>query len=113
MDAGSIATLKIKSKTYRIIRDDDFQRLLGLASSVHRLKGGLTVAIKAARVVAKHPDDPESIDMLVHSVSMLSESSILPERQGHGEFQITPEEAEEFGDDSGVVRASDIPRPTL
>lgn len=111
---GSVATLQVKSNRFRILRDDDFQRLLGLASEVHRLKRGIAIVVQAAKVVAKHPEDQDGIQLLLQSASLLSESNILPERDGHEEFQITPEEAAEYGEgDLQNIRACDIPRPTL
>jgi len=111
---GSVATLQVKSSRFRILRDDDFQRLLGLASEVHRLKRGITIVVQAAKVVAKHPEDQDGIQLLFQSASLLSESNILPERDGHESFQITPEEAAEYGEgDLDNIRASDIPRPKL
>jgi hypothetical protein len=109
---GSVATLHIKSKVFRILRDDDFQRVVGLASEVHRLKQGITFVIKAAKVVAKYPNDRESMELLFQSASMLSDSSTLPEREGHDSFQLTPQEAEEYKEDLRIP-ASEIPRPTL
>jgi hypothetical protein len=112
--AGSVATLKVKSSTFRILRDVDFQRLVGLAAEVHRLKQGITLVVKAAKVVTKHPNEPEGIEMLYHSASLLSESSLLPEREGHEAFRITPEEAKEYGGEDALdIPASEIPRPKL
>ena len=104
-----VATLNSKSATYRILRDDDFQKLLGLASEVHRIKNGITFVVKAAKIVAKHKDQ-ESIELLIQSVSMLGDSRVLPERDGHDQFQITAEEIAENADDDFDVNAA-IPRP--
>ena len=109
---GSVATLHVKSKVFRILGDSDFQRVVGLASEVHRLKQGITLVVKAARVVAKHPDR-DSMELLYRSASLLSESSILPEREGHDIFHMTPEEAEEHREEGFNIPASEIPRPTL
>ncbi len=111
--AGSVGTLHIKSKTFRILGDSDFQRMMGLASEVHRLRQGITFVIKAAKVVAKHPNSREGIELLYESASLLSESSLLPERHGHDSFQITPEEIEEYGKEDLDISTSEIPRPEL
>src|ERR1019366_6908895 len=110
---GAVATLHTKSNVFRILRDDDFQRFAGLASEVHRLKQGITLVVTAARVVAKYPTDPDSIQLLYRSASLLSESSMLPEREGHDIFHITPEEAEEHKEEGFNIPASEIPRPQL
>jgi len=109
---GSVATLRGKSGTFRILLDEDFQKLLGLASEVHRLRGGITLMVQAARVVAKHRDE-ESIKLLFQSVSMLSESRLLPERDGHEQFEITAEEKAENAEPDLDLKPSDIHRPAL
>jgi hypothetical protein len=108
---GAVATLQAKCGTFRILRDDDFQRLLGLATEVHRLKQGLTIVLTAARIVAKHPNDPDGIELLCKSASFLNESSVLPERDGHETFQITAEEAGETREED--LDLSAIRRPAL
>jgi len=110
---GSVATLQVKSRTFRILRDDDFQRVMGLASEVNRLKQGITFVVTAAKVVAKYPNDRDSIELLYRSASLLSESSILPSREGHDVFHLTPEEAEEHREAGFDIPASEIPRPKL
>jgi hypothetical protein len=113
ISAGAVATLRVKSNTFCIMRQDDFQRLLGLATEVNRLKGGLTVVLSVARVVAKYPNDPDGLQALVRSVSLLNESTLLPEREGHEGFRITPEEAKEFGKEDFDLSTLEIPRPKL
>ncbi len=109
--AGAVATLWSKAGQFRILRDEDFQRLLGLASEVHRLRSGVTIVIQAARVVAKHKDT-ESIEMLVRCVSMLGESRVLAERDGHGKFELTSEDLASSSDARDIDLDS-IPRPSL
>jgi hypothetical protein len=108
---GTVGTLSGKSGTFRILHDEDFQRLVGLAAEVHRIKNGVTFVIQAAKVVAKHKDE-ESIELLISSVRMLNESRVLPEREGHDSFVISREEAAENAEDD-IISASDIPRPEL
>jgi hypothetical protein len=107
---GTVATLASKAGLFRILRDDDFQRILGLASEVHRIRSGITFVVQAAKVVAKHKDQ-DSLELLIRSVSMLSESTLLPQRTGHGQFEITPEEAAENSDADFDVNTINIPRP--
>ena len=71
----------------------------------------MTVVLQAAKVVAKHKDE-ESVQLLVKSVSLLTESTILPEKQGHDLFEITPEEAADHTEDLDI-KGLDIPRPKL
>jgi hypothetical protein len=105
---NSVGTLSTKTGSYRILRDRDFQRLVGLAAEVHRIKAGVTFVMQAAKVVQKHKDE-DTIELLIKSVAMLGESRALPEREGHDRFEITPEEAAENAEDSDLT----IPRPAL
>ena len=111
--AGQVATLQVRSKTLRILRDDDFQELIGLASEVHRLRQGITIVVTAAKIVAKHPNDRDSIELLCRSASLLSESNLLPVRPEHDKFEISRDEAEEYADDDFVIPESGLPRPKL
>lgn len=113
MSTHSVGTLRCKSATFRILFDSDFQRLLGLATEVSRLKQGITIVMKAAKVVAKH-NDAESIELLIQTASMLNQSNLLPERDGHGEFHISREESAEFSESAGDdIETMAIPRPSL
>ena len=87
-----MAVLHVKSSTFNILHTEDFQKLIGLASEVHRLKEGITLVLTAAKIVGKYPNDPDGIEMLYKSASLLRESSILPERDGHEAFRITEDE---------------------
>ena len=91
IQAGTVATVQGKSGTFRIMRDQDFQKLIGVASEVHRIKSGLTVVIQAARIFAQHKDRATE-ELLISSISMLGSSPVLPEAHGHGELRLTDEE---------------------
>lgn len=110
--ANMVGTVQTKTGLYRILRDEDWQRILGLASDVYRMKSGITLIVKAAKVVAKHRD-AESLAVLIESVSMLSESNVLPERDGHGNFVITEEEAAQHAAAGDDMAELSIPRPKL
>ena len=104
---SQVGTLSSKTGVFRVVRDDDFQRLLGLATEVHRLRSGVRVVMRAARVVLKH-NDRESIELLVESAASLADSCIPPERKGHAPFEITEEERAENNES---LDQSAIPRP--
>lgn len=110
---GSVAVLHVKSNSFNILRSEDFQKLIGLASEVHRLKEGITLVLTAAKIVRKYPNDPDGIEMLYKSASLLRESSMLPERDGHDPFRITEDECNEHREEDDDVTASEIPRPVL
>ncbi len=65
---------------------------------------------KRRRIVAKHKDQ-ESLELLFRSVSMLGEFPVLPEREGHEQFQITEEESRDNAEDGIDVNAVNVPRP--
>lgn len=105
-----VGTLVGKGVTYRILREADFQNLLGLAADVHRLQQGLKIIIQAAKVVAKHPDD-EHVQLLLHSAALFAGSPILPTGDGHDAFELTQEEVEVQASDDFSLENAEIPRP--
>jgi hypothetical protein len=105
-----VATLRSKAGTFRIVRDEDFQRLVGLASEVFRLQNGVKCVVQAAKVFLKHPDQDHA-QLLMQSASMIVLSPELPQQSGLASFRLTPEElAEESSDDFDLATA-EIPRP--
>jgi hypothetical protein len=107
-----VGTLHGRTGTFRVLREEDFQRLLGLAAEIHRLQKGLNVVIQAAKIMAKHPDR-EHVELLIQSASMVAGSPVLPVREGHEAFQLTPEEVAEQSADDFDVKTAEIPRPSL
>jgi hypothetical protein len=105
-----VGTLVGKGVTYRILRETDFQNLLGLAADVHRVQQGLKIIIQAAKVVAKHPDD-EHVQLLLHSAALFAGFPILPTREGHDAFELTQEEVEAQASDDFNLENAEIPRP--
>lgn len=105
-----VATLRTKKGTFRVMRDDDFQHLLGIASSIHRLQKGVRVIVQTAKLAFKHPDR-EHMRLLLESASMLAESPILPEREGHDSFRLTTGETSEQSAEDLDFEITDIPRP--
>lgn len=105
---GKITTLQTKTGQYRILEERDFQKLLGLARDVERLRGGLRVLLRTARVLQKHPD-AESIDLLVETVTMLGD---LPELPTRDQFEPLQPESDEIDlDDEVILDPSQIERP--
>jgi hypothetical protein len=64
--AGQVGTLRTKGGLFRLIRDEDFQLLVGLASEAKRLQGGLTTMVHAAKVIRDHPSSPSAVELLLH-----------------------------------------------
>lgn len=107
-----VGTLRGKAGTFRILREEDFQRLLGLAAEIHRLQSGLGFVIQAAKVVAKHPDQ-EHVQLLIHSASLVAGSPVLPVREGHESFQLSPAEESQASTDDFDVSTAEVPRPSF
>lgn len=105
-----VGTLVGRGVTYRILREADFQNLLGLATDVHRLHQGLNIIIQAAKVVAKHPDQ-EHMQLLLQSAALFAGSPVLPTRDGHDAFQLTQEEVDAQASDDFNLENAEIPRP--
>lgn len=51
---------------FRLIRDEDFQTLLGLASEAKRLQGGLSAMVHAANVIREQPSSASATELLLH-----------------------------------------------
>lgn len=106
-----VATLRSKAGTFRILRDSDFQRLVGLASEICRLQQGVKIVVQAAKVFVKNPDQ-DHCELLIRSASMIAESPGLPQRSGHeSALQLTREEMAEESSDNFDLATADIPRP--
>ena len=107
--SGTVATLNTKTGQYRILEEQDFQHLLGLARDVDRLRGGLRVISSSVRVVQKHPD-VESIDLLIEAIAMLGG---LPELPTRSSFEpLLPEDGIDVDEDDEVnLDPTTIKRP--
>ena len=66
VDGGQVGTLRTKGGVFRLLRDEDFQFLVGLASEAKRLQGGLTTMVHAAKVIRDHPSSPSAVELLLH-----------------------------------------------
>lgn len=106
--SGQVATLQTKTGQYRIIKEQDFQQLYGLARDVERLRGGFSCMINAIKVVQKHKDS-ESIESLISVVNMIGGVPELPTRS---DFEtLTPEGFELDPEDEVDLDLAKIVRP--
>lgn len=110
MPKASVATLRTKAATYRVMRDEDFQRLVGWASEACRIQKGVRLVVQAAKVVLKHPEK-ESFQLLIDSASMIAESPALPLKRGHDSLQLSQSEIDEQAKDEFNLENAEIPRP--
>jgi hypothetical protein len=99
---GTVGTLQTKTGQYRILNEADFQQLVGLATDVERLQQGLSVVMRAVRVVENHPEDADTLALLVETVSMLgSISTVLPTRSSLPPLE--PEDISAESDDEVIL----------
>ncbi len=63
---GQVGTPRTKGGLFRLIRDEDFQSLVGLASEAKRLQGGLNTMVHAAKVIRDHPSSQSAVELLLH-----------------------------------------------
>jgi hypothetical protein len=107
---GTVGTLHTKTGQYRIVTERDFQHLLGIASDVERLQQGLNVVTRAVRLVQKHPDDCETLELLVETVTLLGRSAnILPTRSDFPTLSI--EDISVDSTDEVILSPGSIERP--
>jgi hypothetical protein len=106
---GVVATLSTKTGQYRILEEQDFQKVLGLARDVERLRGGLRLIMQAVRVVQKHPDDTESLNLLLDAVTVMGGLPDLPIREHFD--KLLPETTDLETDDDVELDPDNIERP--
>lgn len=85
--ANTIGYLVTKTGQYRILHEQDFQRLIGLASEVERIRGGFRMVALAVNSVERHQDGA-SIELLSAALAFLAESAALPTRTGHDALEL-------------------------
>jgi hypothetical protein len=78
---GVIAKLETKTGGYVILEESDFQRLLGLARDVQRLRDGLELVIAAVEAVELHQDQV-TIETLVRATKVVGRVPVLPTQDG-------------------------------
>lgn len=88
---GTVGSLTSKGCQFRVLCEDDFQFLYGLARDVDRVHQGLRVVLAAVRTVQKHPDQT-SVDTLIETALLLGDSPVLPTRLRFESLQ--PEKSE-------------------
>ena len=100
---GQVGTLRTNGGLFRLIRDEDFQFLVGLASEAKRLQGGLTTMVHAAKVIRDHPSSPSAVELLLHLATEYGASDANLSRQ-------TPDAAPVAEDDEVIVDAAELKR---
>ena len=100
---GQIGTLRTKGGLFRLIRDEDFQLLVGLASEAKRLQGGLTTMVHAAKVIRDHPSSSSAVELLLHLATEYGTSDASHPSQ-------TPDASPVAEDDEVIVDAAELKR---
>jgi hypothetical protein len=80
---GRVGTLRTKADVFRVLSDEDFQSLVGLASEVERLKSGLTTIVHAIKVVRENPASLSAVELLLHVATQYAGTPELPGRRRH------------------------------
>ena len=81
--SGAVGTLHAKSGVYRILSDEDFQALIGLASEVTRIQSGLTTVAYAAHILRENPTSDSAAGLLQHILGQYAKVPQIPSRQGN------------------------------
>lgn len=110
LGAGEMGQLLTKTGSFRILHEEDFQRLYGLARDVERVQGGLRVIIAAARSARRHQDD-DTLQTLLEAVAVCADFPVLATRPA--EESIEPEGLPLTDDDlDGIILdPALVPRP--
>jgi hypothetical protein len=107
--SGRVGTLITKQGQYRILTENDFQHLYGLARDIERLRGGIRVVIATARAAKIHPDEA-TFEALMEAVMLMGELPALPLRDNFESLKpegIEPDDASKEDE----IDLDNIPRP--
>ena len=108
---GEIGQLRTRHGSFRILRDEDFLHLYGLARDVERVQGGLRVIIAAAHSAKAHRDDV-TLEALVEAVAVCANFPTLPTRPAEGPIEIEVDADIEPDDLDGIsLDPATVPRP--
>lgn len=108
IENGVVATLTTKTGRYRIMEEQDFQKMYGLARELERLRGGWRMVAVAVRAAQKHPD-PETLAVLAEAVALLGD---LPEPPTRDSFAaLLPENIPLDEEDEVILDPKEIVRP--
>ncbi len=108
--SGEIGQLLTRVGSFRLLHEEDFQRLYGLARDVERIQNGLRVILAAARSAEKHRDEV-TLDALLEAVALCANIPPPPIRSGNS--SVAPEGLALDDDDlEGIeLNPNAIPRP--
>lgn len=99
---GTMGILKLKKAQYRIISEDDFQKLYGIATEADHLRRDVQLIIQAATIVSES-DSEASRKMLQMVAFEISEKVKLSCIDGSQPLKLTDFELGEHDDDDSLV----------
>jgi hypothetical protein len=110
IERGHVGTLMTKeNKTIRLLSDEDFQLLYGLAKEVDRLRDGIEVIIAAAVSVQENQNE-SAVRVLTKAALALGRSPVLPTRTPSKDFNLDDIAVDESDTDDSFD-FNDIKRP--
>ncbi|MVN88580.1 hypothetical protein GO986_17735 [Deinococcus sp. HMF7620] len=110
IERGQVGTLMTKdNKTIRLLSDEDFQVLYGLAREVDRLRDGIEVIIAAAVSVQENQNE-SAVRVLTKAALALGRSPVLPTRIPSKDFTLDDIKVDESDTDDSFD-FNDIKRP--
>ncbi|MBZ9750742.1 hypothetical protein K7W42_07695 [Deinococcus sp. HMF7604] len=98
LSKGVVGTLVLKRQQYRILREDDFQELQGLAADVHRVSDGVELLIRAA-IVWKENDTENTRELLAIAIEQMASSPALPRRKAPEAIRLDRVPHDQFSED--------------
>jgi hypothetical protein len=108
---GAVGILTSQGRQFRILDESDFQRLIGLAGEIDRVRQGLRVVHAAIQTVEEHPGQ-SSISTLVEAALLLGDTPILPVRQRFAALQLEQREQSAMDDEDEVeINPKAVRRP--
>lgn len=107
---GEIGQLLTRTGSFRVLREDDFQHLYGLARDIERVQGGLRVIIAAARSAEQHRDEV-TLQALVEAVAVCANFPALPARSADEPVEPEGLPLDQDDLDDIVIDPAAVPRP--
>lgn len=98
---GSVGILRIKRRQYRLMSEDDYQTLYGMASELERLQKDFDLIFQAANVVVEN-DTEASRKLLTMTAMRISESVSIKSIDGSMPYDFSEDHRENLDDDGSI-----------
>lgn len=107
---GKVGTLTMKNKTIRMLSEEDFQELYGMAQEIDRLRDGIEIILAAAVTVQETRTD-SAVITLTKAALALGRVPVLPTRRPSKEFSIDQIPVDEQTETDTSFDFNDVKRP--